>query len=97
MPSENNNLVSDLNQIRRRQEQIVVDIERLKEQYGGEELTDIEKIEADVYKTILDIDEIGRQRDAGFRQAGDGMNVLLFEPKTRRPAQQRTRCGNIVF
>ena len=96
MPSEDNNLVKDLNQIKRRQEKIAEDLDRLKENADAGELEDLERIEAGIYKTILDIDEINKKRDAEL-QTEIERNTILFRMKPRNPNQQRTRCGRITF
>jgi hypothetical protein len=96
MPMTNNKLVRDLIQIKRQQEEIAWQIDRLKEKYDDDELADLEKIEQDVYKTILDIDEIANNRDADL-QAEIERNTILYRMRPRRPGQKRERCGNIVF
>lgn len=82
MPVDNDNLVSDLNQLRRRQEKIAEDIDRLKEKYGSDELADLEKIEAGIYKTILDIDEIEKNRNAAL-QTEIEQNTVIFKARPR--------------
>lgn len=78
-------LVEDLKQIKREQEKICEQIERIKENTPSEYLEDVERIERDAYNTVIDIDKIteniGRELSAEIER-----NTILFrmsKPSTR--------------
>lgn len=96
MSDTNDNLVKDLNQIKQEQVKILDAIDRIKEKYEGDELADIEKIEKDAWTTVLDIDEINKQRGADL-QALIERNTILFRMQPRNPDQKPERVGNIRF
>ena len=68
------------------------DLDRLKEEYGADIIEQIEQIEQQGWRTVIDIDEITKNIN---KELSDRLERKALIKKFSKP-QIRTRIGNIV-
>ncbi len=68
MTKNDNSFSSDLAQIRKRQLELIDEVNSIKEQYAGDEQEDIERIKESATKTLAEIDEIRSRQETNDAQ-----------------------------
>jgi hypothetical protein len=93
MTEENNKLAATLNQIKHRQTVIAERIGQLKETAPPETIADLEKIEAEAWRTVIAIEDAARKLNEPLI-ARIERNTILFRMKSKPFSGQR--FGDII-
>lgn len=86
-------LLEDLRQIRKQQEKVCNDLDRIKQDTPAEYLEDLEKIEHEAYNTIIEIDKIKDNLEQKLENVIE-INTYLHRI---RPGRGWQRIGNVFI
>lgn len=90
--ADNDNYVEELKQLRNRQAKVVEEIDRMKGDLTGEALGEIERIQGEAVKIVVEIDQIKRREEKKLEALID-WNTFLY--RTRPAGRPRHKIGGV--